>query len=149
MEDEPLIGFSSKFSQKTYAEALEEICSYYMAIGMPRDEFWYGDYSALKDYRKAYELKNAQKNQELYVLGGYIFDGVTIALSNAFRKKGERSMPYLEKPYPLTGGKAEEVEETEEEIEAKREAAKQKIIKDFSTWADNWNSLYGKGGERK
>lgn len=143
MEDEPLIGSSSISKKQTYSDALDEVCAYYMAIGVSCDEFWHGDYTRLEHYQKAHETKNEMRNQEMWMQGLYIFDAVSIAMSNALRKSGKPES-YIKKPYDL-----KPKEKTEEDIAAEQEAARQKVVHSFSAWADNWKQIYGAGGEKR
>ena len=52
-------------------EQLDQLCIYYMSLGVPYDEFWYGDYCALKYYEEAYLKKRKIHNEEFWMQGMY------------------------------------------------------------------------------
>lgn len=85
-----------------------------MSIGMTYDEFWNQDVKLVEVYRKAMELREKRRNQELWLQGMYIYEALCDA-SPLFRfsmKKGTvKPEPYVKEPYPIT---AEEVREREE-----------------------------------
>ena len=106
---------------QSYTEIFEQLCPYYMSIGMSYDEFWSGDVSMVKAYRKADELREKRRNFELWLQGSYIYEALCDA-SPLFRftmKKGSiKPEPYIKEPYPIT---AAEVREREEREARKRE----------------------------
>lgn len=91
-----------------------------MLYGVPYEEFWDGDYTRLKFYVQSHKLAVEQRNQELWLQGLYIYDGVSTALYNAFLPKGKPPKRYVEKPYRIT-----EMTEIDKEIE------KKEILKNF------------------
>lgn len=96
-----------------------------MSIGMSYDEFWNGDVHMVKAYRKAYELREKRRNQELWMQGAYIYEALCDA-SPLFRftmKKGViKPEPYVKEPYPITA--ADVRERQEREAKAKQERMK-------------------------
>ena len=108
---------------KGYADIFEQLCPYYMSIGMSYDEFWNGDVSMVKAYRKAYELQEKRRNQELWLQGMYFYEALCDA-SPLFRfsmKKGiVRPEPYLKEPYPITSAELREREEREAKLREER-----------------------------
>ena len=87
-----------------------------MSIGMSYDEFWNQDVSRVKAYRKAYELREKRRNQELWLQGMYVYEALCDA-SPLFRftmKKGSiKPEPYVKEPYPITIAEVREREERE------------------------------------
>ena len=87
-----------------------------MAIGMSYDEFWNDDVSKVKAYRKAYDLRERRRNQELWLQGMYFYEALCDA-SPLFRftmKKGTiKPEPYLKEPYPITEAEVRERQERE------------------------------------
>ena len=87
-----------------------------MSIGMSYDEFWNGDVSMVKAYRKSYELQEKRRNQELWLQGMYFYEALCDA-SPLFRfsmKKGViKPEPYLKEPYPITTAEVRAREERE------------------------------------
>lgn len=87
-----------------------------MSIGMSYDEFWNQDVSLVRVYLKANQLREKQKNRELWLQGMYFYEALCDA-SPLFRftmKKGSiKPEPYVKEPYPITEAevKAREAEE--------------------------------------
>ena len=114
-------------------EVFEQLCPYYMSIGMSYDEFWNQDVSRVKAYRKAYELREKRRNQELWLQGMYVYEALCDA-SPLFRfsmKKGSiKPEPYVKEPYPITEA---EVREKEERKAREKEA---RLKAEFAAFAD-------------
>lgn len=87
-----------------------------MSIGMTYDEFWNQDVRLVEVYRKAAELRDKRRNQELWLQGMYIYEALCDA-SPLFRfsmKKGfVKPEPYVKEPYPITAGEVKAREERE------------------------------------
>ena len=107
-------------SARTFSDYADEMCAYYMAIGVPCEEYWHGTPTRLRHYVKAHELYNEQRNQEMWMQGLYNFRAFR-AVIEAFSWgmggcKGAKPEPYLNKPIPIT--------EREQEAERQRAIAK-------------------------
>ena len=104
-----------------------------MSIGMSYDEFWNQDVNMVKAYRKAYELREKRKNEELWLQGMYFYEALCDA-SPLFRfsmKKGTiKPEPYVKEPYPIS---AAEVREREEREARKKE---DKLKAEFAAFAE-------------
>lgn len=83
---------------------------YYLAIGMTYEQFWLKDCRLVQAYRRAHELQNRQRNEEMWLQGYYLYAAVGAQLATAFSKKGEEPVSYLAEPLPLT----------QEDVEAQR-----------------------------
>ena len=87
-----------------------------MSIGMTYDEFWNQDVRLVEAYRKAAELRDKRRNQELWPQGMYIYEALCDA-SPLFRfsmKKGTvKPEPYVKEPYPITSAEIKERQERE------------------------------------
>lgn len=86
-----------------------------MSIGMTYDEFWNGNVSMVKAYRKANELRDKRRNQELWMQGLYVYEALCDA-SALFRfttKKSIKPEPYPKEPFPITELEVREREERE------------------------------------
>ena len=72
-------------------------------MGMSTHEFWDEDVTLTRAYRKAYELKQEQRNSELWLQGLYVYEAILDAspILQAFAKSGTRPRKYTEKPYDL------------------------------------------------
>lgn len=86
-----------------------------LMFGMSSKEFWEDDpqlYWAYQTfYLKQQELQFEKDNQYMWLQGMYIYEGVSVALNNAFQK-GKKS--YSDKPYDLQ--KKQEENKSEKEI---------------------------------
>ena len=94
-----------------------------MSIGMTYDEFWNQDVRLVEMYRKAAELRDKRRNQELWLQGMYIYEALCDA-SPLFRfsmKKGTvKPEPYVKDPYPITEAEDKAREERETRLKEER-----------------------------
>ena len=114
-EEDGRNGSSSSF---TYTDKFYELFPYYLSIGMTPEQYWEGDCTLVKYYRKAEELRNEKRNQELWLQGMYIYEAIcdVSPILHAFAKKGTKPTPYSTKPYAIT---AKQVKRDEEEKQRK------------------------------
>ena len=70
----------------TFAELADELCPQYMSMGVPYDEYWYGDYTQLEHYQKAFELRRERANYDAWLQGAYMYDALCMVspVLNAF-----------------------------------------------------------------
>ena len=103
----------------TYTEQFYEMFPYYLSIGMTPEQYWDGDCTLVKYYRKAEELRNEKRNQELWLQGMYIYEAIcdVSPVLHAFAKKGTKPNPYSAKPYAIS----------EKQIRKEREEKERKI----------------------
>lgn len=106
-------GHNSSSPLYTYTEKFYEFFPYYLSIGMTPEQYWEGDYTLVKYYRKAEELRNEKRNQELWLQGMYIYEAIcdVAPILHAFAKKGTKPTPYSAKPYPLNDKQSKRDEE--------------------------------------
>lgn len=84
-----------------------------MSIGMTYDEFWNQDVTLVGAYRKAQELRDRRKNQELWLQGMYIYEAlcdVSPLFRTTFKSGTIKPEPYLAEPYPISAAEAKERE---------------------------------------
>ena len=109
---------------KSNLEILEECCSFYLAIGMSYAEYWEGDPSLARYYRKAYQIKQEEINNNAWLQGLYIYDAVSTAMHNALRDKKTRIREYAKQPYDFKNREKTEAEKAKEvAIEQQKAAA--------------------------
>ena len=112
---------------KTYTEIFEEAFPFYLAIGMSFAEYWDGDPKLAQYFRKAYQIKQEEINNNAWLQGMYIYDAVSTALHNALRGMGKNKPPakdYAKQPYEFKNKVKTEAEKAEEvKIEQKKAAA--------------------------
>ena len=78
--------------RKWEAELLPEC----LAMGIGYDEFWMLNPRKLKAMINGYKLKRKIQDEQAWMLGGYVFEAVSIAVGNATRKKGQKARNYFE-----------------------------------------------------
>lgn len=90
-------------------------------------EYWEGDPKLAQYYRKAYQVKQEEINNNAWLQGMYIYDAVSTALHNALRGFGKQKPPakdYAKQPYELyKKNKTEQEKAKEVEIEQEKAAA--------------------------
>jgi hypothetical protein len=96
-------GRESPLPFLTYTEQFNEQFPYYLAIGMTPEQYWEGDPTLAKYYRKAEEIRVEKRNQEMWLQGMYIYEAICDAspILHAFAKRGTKPHPYTEKPYVI------------------------------------------------
>ena len=134
------MGSDEGLTSRSYGEIFEQLCPYYMSIGMSYDEYWDGDVEAVKAYRQADELRKKQRNFELWLQGKYMYDALcsTSPLFRFTMKSGTiKPEPYTKEPYPITASEVRELEERrqremEERLKAQFAAFAERVRKKMS-----------------
>lgn len=123
----------------TYTKRFYEAFPYYLAIGMTPEQYWDGDPELVKYYRKAEEIRNEKRNQELWLQGMYIYEALCDAspIFHAFAKKGTKPRPYSTAPYALT------VKEQRREKEVKEKAVSSKGKRYMEALMASTNKRFG------
>ena len=95
---------------------------------MTPEQYWDGDPSLTKYYRKAYELQRKRTNEDLWLQGMYIYEALcdVSPILQAFAKKGTKPHPYTDRPYSITSDDREEERKLKEKRD--REKAKQYML---------------------
>lgn len=143
------LGTTKKLSFSEYAD---ELCSFYMSIGVPCREYWYGDYTQLKHYFEAYKLAEDRFNYHAWLQGAYVYDAICCAspILHAFAKKGTKPIPYHKEPY---GAKMSSIGSHEQDKPTKSEQEMAEIralnaSAKFASFMTQWNKKFeNKGGE--
>lgn len=129
----------------TFTERFHEEFPFYLAIGMTPEQYWDGDASLTKAYRKAYELKQKQVNRQLWMQGMYVYEAICDAspIYNFWSTRREKARPYPTEPYPIT--KQEILEKRERDAKRKQ----RELRKRMRDYMNKWNPLFRKkeGGE--
>ncbi len=114
-------------TQKTNTEIFEECFPFYLAIGMSYAEYWTGDVTLVRYYRKAYEIRQEEINNNAWLQGLYIYDAISTALHNSMRGLSKSKPPiqeYANKPYNFKNKEKSDAEKAKEvEIEQQKAAA--------------------------
>ena len=114
---------NSPTEYKTDSQVLDEYCPFYLAIGMSYAEYWEGDPSLARYYRKAYKIKQDEVNHNAWLHGLYIYDAVSTAIYNALKGKNKKAEKYAEKPYEFQREKTEAEKAKEVEVEQRKALA--------------------------
>ena len=119
-----LLNEVSSTPTKTYTETFDESFPFYLSIGMSFAEYWEGDSTLARYYRKAYQIKQDEINTNAWLQGMYIYDAVSTALHNALRDKKTHTRDYAKQPYNFKHREKTEIEKAKEvEIEQQKAAA--------------------------
>lgn len=129
-------GESKGFAALSYTEVFYTHLPYYLAIGMPYDLYWNGDCRLTECYRRAEEIKQRQRNQELWLQGMYIYEALcdVSPILQAFAKKGTKPTPYSSEPYAITAKQVQEKREKQEQLRFEKTKAK------MAAWAAKTNA---------
>jgi hypothetical protein len=119
--------------RKTDTEVFEECFPFYLAIGMSSAEYWSGDPSLVRYFRKAYNLKQEEINNNAWLQGMYMYDAISTALHNALRGKNSKPREYAKQPYEF-----ENREKTEQEKANEVQVAKEEAL----TWMENFVRIH-------
>lgn len=121
-------------------QLFEEQCPIYMSYGMSYDEYWFGEPYRTKFYKDAFELKQKQIDERLWLQGMYIYEALcdVSPILHAFSSKGTKPLPYAQKPY------MSQIEKTE--VDRKQEEENQKLLAMlyFKKWARDTKKRFDK-----
>lgn len=126
--------------EKTHTEVFEEAFPFYLAIGMSSAEYWEGDCSLTRYFRKAYKMKQEEINNNAWLQGMYIYDAISTALHNALRGKNVASRDYAKQPYNF-----ENKQKTEQEKAKEVEIEQEKAL----AWMENFVRINKKRAESR
>ena len=81
----------------------KELLPQMMAMGVTYDEFWTLNPRKINVIVEGHKLKRQVIDEQNWMLGDYVFGAVSIALGNAFRKKGVQPKEYFKEiPQPIS-----------------------------------------------
>lgn len=103
---------------------------------MSYEDYWNGDVWAIEQYREADKIKQKKENYNFWLQGMYVYEGFSIALTNALSKKGTSPREYPGEPYPIfDGGKTKEEKARDEETERlKAKLYMQNMVRAGRSW---------------
>ena len=115
-----------------YSDMFDEYCGYYLSVGMSFEDYWDGDSTMVKYYRKKDELENNRMNFKLWLQGAYIYEAL-LCVCPAYDSfsKHRTPQPYREQPIPLTDKEADRQREEKERklMEENRKAMEEAMIR--------------------
>lgn len=131
---------------KTYTEIFDEVCPYYMSIGVTYEEFWYGDFAICKYARQAEKLRRKKANQEMWWNAIYMFRTM-LDVAPAFRDFGDGKKTKIsfstEQPFPMDKQESEEIEK------AKREREQEEFLARMMCYAQSHNLALKQDGQKE
>lgn len=108
-----------------YGDKFEELCGYYMSLGMSYHDYWDGDNCMTKYYREAEEIKKERRNSELWLQAAYIYEALLDAspVFNPLSKKN-KPFPFRSEPIAITasGSKQSDERKKKQRLENGKEA---------------------------
>ena len=131
---------STPTKEKSYTEIFDECFPFYLAIGMSSAEYWEGDSSLTRYYRKAYKIKQEEINNNAWLQGLYIYDAVSTAVHNALRGKNTKAREYAKQPYNFDNKEKSELEKAKE-VDIEQEKA--------AVWMENFVKINQKRAESR
>ncbi|MGN1345571.1 MAG: hypothetical protein ACI4V1_02200 [Eubacteriales bacterium] len=86
-----------------FADFADSVCSYWMTVGVPCHEFWYGDPATFRYYEEVHRQEQKHENFLLWLQGRYVYEaiGALIPALHPF-SKDPKPLPYVSEPFPLT-----------------------------------------------
>jgi len=121
----------------SYTEYFDQLCPYYINAGMTYDQFWNGDATMVKAYRKAHDMKLEEDNFKLWLQGKYFYDALLCVapILRAF-SKARKAVDYHDQPFMLKTEysevrKRQTEQESDNKAKAMMEAFATKFNKEF------------------
>lgn len=139
----------------------EEVCPYFMAMGMTYEQFWRDDVTMTKAYLKAYKIR--QKEQvdinewNIWKQGMYIYEALcdVSPVLHAFSKKGTKPLPYSKTPYGYEEYE-QKIKQQQEEKRKNEEPTQQEVENErlkaqifFSNWARSVKKHFKNNNDKK
>lgn len=123
------VGGDKNSTRLSILETIKKAAPYYLSIGMPSHEYWYEDAENVKYYREADKINTERKNSEMWLNGAYIYNAIaSLAPILRFSMKPQEPVPYMKKPFDLTGSVENEPEKSQEQIIYEKGFAKMKAL---------------------
>ena len=76
-----------------------EFLPYCLIIGITEEQFWHMNPRMFEPYYQAEKLRHEKRDNYLWMMGSYVYEGVATALSNMFHKRGQKIHEFRDKPY--------------------------------------------------
>lgn len=94
---------------------------------MTYDQFWNQDVCLVKAYREADKIKRELKNQDMWLLGAYIYEAIldaAPALRFSLSKKPPKPIPYRDQPIEIHTGVRKQEKQKEQQLTAEQKSDK-------------------------
>jgi len=125
----------------------EEVCPFFISIGMTYEQFWYDDVSIVKYYLKAFQMNEKRKLEydrwARWEQGLYVYEAICNAspILRAF-SKATKPLPYPQKPYGVDEIKNKKVDKEQKQ---KVQLLRTQIF--FENWAKAATDRFKEKGE--
>lgn len=98
---------------------------------MTYEQYWYGEIRLAKAYAEAERFRLEQRDYDMWLQGAYVHQALQSALSVSefFRAKGKKPIPYPEKPFGIWRKR-----DPQEESERKRKQAEAERLRAIATF---------------
>lgn len=118
------VGGTNAAPPKSLMAVFERACPHYLAMGMTYEQYWDGEVSAHRAYRKAKELRISEQNRMAWLQGIYVYEAIAdlAPYLKAFSKS--KPKPYSSEPYDLFEHERQARREREERERYERIKAK-------------------------
>lgn len=108
-------------NHKKTCELLDELCVFYMSIGVSYQDYWHGDTVELAFRARAWLMQQdrefEQRNQQAYLAGLYNYNAFSSVIARFAwglnGKKGQEPEGYLDAPLAFTENEKKQEEERE------------------------------------
>ena len=132
----------------------EEVCPYFIAMGMTYEQFWKEDVTMTKAYLKAYKMRQDIKEWNIWKQGMYIYEALcdVSPVLHAFSKKGTKPLPYSKTPYGYEEYKKKIKQKEEKNKEPNKQEVENERLKAqifFSNWARAVKKQFNKNENNK
>lgn len=99
-----MVESSNQSYEPWFGKYADELCPYYVSIGVSFSDYWYGDSTMLQSYVQAEEYRKERDNESAWLQGMYVYEavGCLAPLLHAFAKNGTKPGKYPKKPYAVT-----------------------------------------------
>jgi hypothetical protein len=150
-EESGELDSSSAEKPLTFSEYADEMCAYYMSIGVAYDEYWHGNYAMLAFRHKAFEMERERAKYDAWIQGAYVYDALCMVspVLHAFAKPRTKPIPYHKEPYgakssdsgvAADGEKPKKTDKEIQDIQALNASAK------FASFMTQWNKRFDSEG---
>lgn len=118
--------------------AFEQACPMYLLWGMTYEQYWDGDVSAHKMFKRAAKLRRKQTNEDAWLQAAYIYEAMCAASSLFRGMKPSRPQKFRDEPYDIF--EEDRKRREEEESRAKYEAMREKVAAFAKAFNEQRNS---------
>ena len=86
----------------SYTEYFNQLCPFYLNAGMTYEQFWDGDSSMVRAFRKAHDMRLEEDNFKMWLQGKYFYDALC-CVAPIFRafSKAKKPIDYHDQPFML------------------------------------------------